>query len=109
MNINKLILDTLNPLNVPASFQKYTGVATTYITFFSYLNQSESFANNIETSIGNYVQIDIWSKDDYTDIVTNVKLALAQAGFRKSYETEMFENETLIYHKVLRFFYLENV
>mgnify|MGYP007062995591 CR=1 len=40
MNINKLIIDTLKPLNIPTVFIKYTGSATTYITFVEYLCES---------------------------------------------------------------------
>lgn len=107
--INKLIMDTLSPLEVPASFQKYTGNETAYITFFEYLQQSESFADNMETCIGHYIQVDVWSKEDYTFLVDSIVNEMTKSGFRKTTQTEMYENETQTYHKALRFFYLEEV
>ena len=107
--INKLIVDTLCPLRVPVSFQKYTGSETGYITFFEYMQQSESFADNMETCIGHYIQVDVWSKEDYTFIVDSIVNEMTKSGFRKTTQTEMYENETQTYHKALRFFYLEEV
>lgn len=107
--INKLVMETLSSVGVPVSFQKYSGNETTYITFFEYLQQIESFADNNETCRGHYVQVDVWSKEDYTTFVGNVLNAMIQAGFRKTTQTEMYEDETQIYHKVLRFYYEEEV
>lgn len=106
--MNKLIIDTLGPLKVPVCFQKYSGTEAAYITFFEYLNQNESYADNKDTSTGHYMQIDIWSKEDYTALRDKVIVALENAGFSKVSETEMYENDTQIYHKSLRVFYLQN-
>lgn len=105
--INKLIMDTLSPLKIPVSFQKYTGSESPYITFFEYLQQSESFADNMETCIGHYIQVDVWCKEDYTAIVDSILNIMTKAAFRKTTQTEMYENDTQTYHKVLRFFYEE--
>ncbi|HEY5576208.1 MAG TPA: hypothetical protein VIK34_05765 [Clostridiaceae bacterium] len=107
--ISKLILDTLNNIGVPVSFMKYSGTATTYITFFEYMQQGESYADNTEKNTGHYIQVDIWSKTDYTTLRNSTLAALKAVGFSKTYETEMFESDTLIYHKILRLFYLEEV
>lgn len=108
MIINKLVIDTLKPLNIPVSFQRYNGTATTYITFFEYLQQGESYADNEEKLTGHYIQVDIWSKNDYSSIVDSVKTNMKNAGFRRTTETEIYENDTQIYHKSLRFFYAQN-
>ena len=107
--INKLIMESLSLLKIPVSFQKYTGNETAYITFFEYLQQGESFADNMETCIGHYIQVDVWSKEDYTILVDSIVNEMTKSGFRKTTQTEMYENETQTYHKVLRFFYLEEV
>lgn len=103
MDVNKLLIDTLKPLNIPVKFQKYTGTATAYTTFFEYLNNNESYADNTETSIGHYMQVDIWSKTDYTDVVNQAKILLKTIS-SKIYETEMYESDTQIYHKVIRIY-----
>lgn len=103
MNIRKLIVDTLKPLNIPICFQKYSGALTPYITFFEYLDNNEAYADNVETLAGHYMQVDIWSKTDYTDIVSQTKELLKTIS-SKTYETEMYENETQTYHKVIRIY-----
>lgn len=107
--MNKSIIDLLSPLGVPVSLQTYSGAATTYITFFNYLENVESYANNEETSLGHYIQVDVWSKGNYSALVKGVLEALKQAEFRRTYVTELYENDTKIFHKVIRVFKLEEV
>lgn len=104
--INKLVIEALKSLNVPVSFQKYNGKESTYITFFNYLEQGEQYADNEEKSTGYYIQIDIWSKSDYTELIENVKNAMETAGFIRTSAADLFESDTKIYHKAIRFFYL---
>jgi hypothetical protein len=107
--INKLVVDTLSILGIPVSFQKYSGGENTYITFFEYLRQGESYADNLETCTGHYIQVDLWCKGDYTTIAKDILDKMKNAGFRRTTETEIYEEETQTYHKVLRFFYEEEV
>jgi hypothetical protein len=107
--ISKLVMDTLSPLGVPISFQKHSGDELKYTTFFEYLQQGENFADNRETCTGHYVQVDVWSKGDYSDLINNILNAMILAGFRRTNQTEMYEDDTQTYHKVLRFFYEEEV
>ena len=102
--MNKLIIDTLKPLNIPVSFQTYSGTAPIYITFFEYLAQGESYCDDEEKVEGHYLQIDVWSKGNYNSIVKQTKELLRNAGFRRTFETELFEEDTKIYHKVIRVF-----
>lgn len=103
--MNKLIIDTLEPIGVPVALQTYTGKETTYITFFTYLAQGEQFADDEEIVTGHYIQVDVWSKGNYVDVVDEVKNRMKQAGFRRRLEHDLYENDTKIYHKVLRFVY----
>ena len=100
--MNKQIIDALKNLGVPVSFQKYEGNLTTYITFSKYLESIESYADNKETSIGNYIQVNVFSKGDYTTLVNSVLDALKTAEFRRTYVTEMYESDTKLYHKIIR-------
>jgi len=102
MNINALIISTLTPLGIPVSFQTYTGTETTYITFFKYLEDVESYANNKETSLVYYIQVDVWSKGNYSVLVESVLEALKQAGFTRNYVTETYENDIKLFHKIIR-------
>lgn len=105
--INKIIIDTLKPINIPVSFQRYTGKAKTYITFHEYFTSGEEYEDDFEFYTGHYIQVDIWSKEDYTDIVKEVKEKLENIGFKRLNEADLYESDTEIYHKALRFFYLE--
>jgi hypothetical protein len=107
MSLNKLILDTLKPVGVPVAFQTYSGTATTYITFFEYNQFGALHADDEEQETALFYQVDVWSKGDYTAIVQQVKQLMKQAGFRRTFETELYEPDTQIFHKVLRFSYVE--
>lgn len=106
--MNKLIKDTLSPLGIPVSLQCYNGSETTYITFFSYLDKGELYADDEEIATGNYIQIDVFSKENYTNIVKKVKKLMKDAGFiKKASGPELYETDTKLYHKPLRFFFYE--
>ena len=105
--INKLIIDTLKPLSIPIGFQRYSGKEQTYITFHEYIQAGEAFEEDEEKYTGHYIQIDVWSKGDYTALVKSIKELLKSAGFKRLNETDLYEPDTGIYHKGMRFYYLE--
>lgn len=43
--INKIVMDALKNIGVPVSFQTYSGKKDPYITFFTYLDRVEQFAD----------------------------------------------------------------
>jgi hypothetical protein len=100
--MNDVITAALANMGVPVEFQAYIGNETTYITFFRMLENGESWANNKKTVAGFYYQVDVWSMDNYEDLVNRVRAALEAADFTERYITEIYENETHTYHKVLR-------
>jgi len=106
MNINKLIKDSLEAISVPTSFQTYSGTATTYITYFCYNEQGELFAENQEIVTGFYVQVDVWSKADYTELAGQVQTAMIAAGFKRTTGADLYERDTKIFHKAMRFSYV---
>lgn len=106
--INKLVIDTLKPLGVPVGFQKYSGTDTTYITFHEYLQSGEVFEEDEEAFTGHYVQVDVWSRSDYTTLATNIKTLLIASGFKRLDEADFYEPDMGLYHKGLKFYYLES-
>ena len=104
MNSVKSILE---PTGVPVSRLIYIGNEDPYITFFFYNDQGEAFADNEEIVTGHYLQVDIWTKDSFTALAEQVKSLMKNAGFTRIYETELYEKDTSINHKVLRFSYYE--
>lgn len=109
MSMNALILSLLEELPVPVEYMDYSGAANTYITFFFYNEQGVLHGDDIEEVTGYGVQVDVWSKGDYTQLVEDVKSNLEEAGFRRNYATDLFENDTKIYHKVIRFNYEKDI
>ncbi|WP_350342347.1 hypothetical protein PRVXT_001575 [Proteinivorax tanatarense] len=103
MNVNSAILNALSDLDVPVSFQTYSGKKQAYITFFTYLDKPELFADDKEKVSGFYVQVDIWSKKDYTSLVETVHKRLKDVGFIKINFYDVYEQDLKIYHKVMRY------
>lgn len=105
MNLNNLIISTLAPTGVKVSFQTYTGSDTTYITFFEYNQQGALFADDVEQNTRYSVQVDVWSKGNYKNIVEQVRELMTNVGFIRNSEAELYEDDTKIFHKVFRFYY----
>ena len=103
MSLNKDILTALSPLNIPVAFQTYSGKSDTYITFFTYLEKSELHADDEEEIGGNYIQIDLWSKEDYTELTYEIHKYMKQAGFIKLNFYDLYEKDLKVYHKVMRY------
>jgi hypothetical protein len=107
--INKLIIDSLKPLNIPVSLLKYTGSSDEYIVFQEYLQQSEGFSEDDEELTGHYIQLNLFTKGDNTSLVQQTKELLNNSGFKRQNEYDLFDNETGFYNHVFRYFYLEQI
>lgn len=105
MNLNSLIRSTLTPTNVPVAFQKYSGTATTYISFFEYNQQGAQFGDDTELHTQQSIQVDVWSKGDYVALVEQVRTLMIDAGFMRNSEGELYETDNAIYHKWMRFYF----
>src|SRR5690625_8007467 len=99
--MNRLILDTLKDIGAPVAFEEYTGKEPTYVRFF-YLPQIPFSSDDKEKYTTHYVQVDIFSPVNLTQLSNNVKDKMSQVGCRKNYEVDKYEEETKIYHKLLR-------
>lgn len=105
MNLNSFIINTLAPTGIPVSFQTHTGASTTYITFFEYNQQGELFGDDEEQEIRYSVQVDVWSKGNYKNLVEQVRTLMTNVGFTRNSEAELYEDDSKIFHKVFRFYY----
>ncbi|WP_026673615.1 hypothetical protein [Alkalihalobacterium bogoriense] len=103
MSINLDVLTALSDLNIPVTFQTYSGKADTYITFFTYLDKPELHGDDKEFTTGQYIQIDVWSKGDYNQLVIDVHNRLKEVGFRKLNFYDLYEKDIKVYHKVMRY------
>ncbi|MFS1511753.1 hypothetical protein VQL36_04850 [Chengkuizengella sp. SCS-71B] len=103
MSINSIIINALKNIGLPVNFQTYFGDEKTYITFFEYNQKSRLNADDEEQRTAHFIQVDVWSNTDYTDIVSQVKQAMKSNGFTRTSEADLYEKETGIFHKVIRF------
>lgn len=106
--MNEKIISIIEELDVPVQFRHYTGKSDTYITFFTFLEKGELFGDDEEMENGIYIQLNIFSKEDYTDLVEKIKIKMKDNNFIKRYEADApYEVDTKYYHKVLRYLYIE--
>ena len=101
--MNKYILDTLKDVGAPVAFEYYEGDEDAYLRFF-YLGQDQFSSDDDEQHTIYHVQVDIFSPGNLIQLANNTKQAMKQAGFRKSYENDKYEEDTKLFHKVLRFY-----
>ncbi len=101
--MNEKIMEVLKALNIPVTFQVYKGTAKTYITFFEYNMQNEEYSEDEIEIQGYYYQIDIWSVEDYTELVTKTKELLEANEFKFIDQEDLYEKDTKIFHKGLRY------
>lgn len=106
MSLNKFIIDTLKPLNVPVSFGKYNQTADTYVVFLEYKQDGALFADDEEKKTEHIFQVDVFSKGNYLELVKKMKYLLKSVGFRRTFETETYEEEMKRFRKILRFTYI---
>lgn len=65
----------------------------------------EEFAENKEIATVYLVQVDIFSKGDYTNLENKTKEKMISAGFSRSMAADLYEEDTGLYHKAMRFIY----
>lgn len=109
MNLNNLIISTLQPLNVPVAFLVYTETTRPYITFLELDQRSSLDCDNQEKETAHTIQVDVFHTGNYKDLVESVKQKLIAVGFTRSNEQDFYETDTKLFHKVIRFSYYEEV
>lgn len=103
MSLNSIIISTLSPTNVPVAFQVYRGSATTYIRFFEIVDVPTVHAENEVKISQKSVQIDVFSKGNYAELVEQVKTLMQNTGFLWKGSRETYEVDTELYHYALTY------
>lgn len=77
------------------------------ITFFEVFNVPAAHADNRETASRIEMQVSIWTVDENkskeTEIASEVLSSMLTIGFMRSSSTDLYERDTGIYHKAMRF------
>ncbi|NBI30736.1 hypothetical protein [Chengkuizengella marina] len=103
MSINSIVINALKDISIPVAFQNYTGSEKIYITFFEYNQTSALNTDDEEQRTAHYIQVDVWSNTDYTNIVDQVKERMKLEDFSRTSEADFYEKDTSIFHKAIRF------
>lgn len=82
-------------------------INNTHITFCELSDRSNNSSDDEEEDILHTVQIDIWSLKDEWQLKKEVKKLMLNNDFGYVEGQDFFETDTKIYHKSLRFNYLE--
>lgn len=106
MNINKLIIDTLNKINIPIRYIAYSGSEPTYITFFELNNTNEDYSEDVNETEVHSLQIDLWSKSDVTKLKNDIKKALEEVFYDVTYQ-DLYESDTKVFHIAFRCYFYE--
>lgn len=74
-----------------------------YIEYEVIDEYGSDFAENEEKYTRYIIQVDIFSKRDYTEIEDTVKKHMISAGFERGMAADLYEEKTGLQHKGMRF------
>jgi len=109
MSINSTITSALDPLGVPVAFHEYVTddgevKPPFYIEFFTYLQQGDNFADDVEKSTSYSVQVDVYGQSPTDNLAKQVKTALMAKGFIRTAEYELYNKADVNpYRKMMSF------
>lgn len=106
MNINNLIIDTLRPIGLDVRYMKYSGENDSYITFFEINNMDDDYSDNESETEIHSLQIDLFAKNDPTQLKKDIKKAL-KSRFKDVTYTDFYESDTGTYHIAFRCYFYE--
>ncbi|MCK9327264.1 MAG: hypothetical protein M0P69_17360 [Bacteroidales bacterium] len=73
------------------------------ITFFEMVNFDENYADDTSYSSRLVYQVDIWSKANPDPIAVEVDKEMKSIGFTRIAGADLYENDTQVYHRALRY------
>lgn len=111
-DIIELVSSALDPLNVLVIEGWYDNeLNKTHITVHEFLDQEDEFEDDEASQIIHNIQVDIWSKDSLEsyNLKKSVKNLLKSNDFSYSQGEDFYETDAKIYHKGMRFTYVEYI
>ncbi|MCR3758156.1 prohead protease [Clostridium felsineum] len=79
-----------------------------YVEYEFYDENGSAYEEGKEVETNFYLQVDIFSKGSYTKLEAAIKNKLLNAGFDRGMAADLYENETQLYHKAMRFIFSIN-
>ncbi len=112
LDIIALVSKSLESLNVDVIEGWYDKeLNNTHITVHEYLESEESFQDDEASALEHNLQIDVWSMNSleaYT-LKKKIRKLMKENNFKYESGQDFYEVDTGIYHKALRFTYLEEI
>jgi hypothetical protein len=102
---------TVEGVEIPVEFLRYTGHNTTYITYMEHMIDTEYYSDDELTNYIDYYDFDIFSKGNYIKVIESMKVLLEQNGFKwkpSMTSADMYEDDTGYFHKTLCFAYIRD-
>lgn len=104
------IYDVLSQLQVPVRYGWYDeNINQQHVTYFVALESISEYEDDDESSLNYVVQVDVWSREDDTQICKEIRKILKTHSFKFIESADLFEVDTKIYHKAMRFNYYQEV
>lgn len=110
----ELVYNILKPLNLPIEWQLRPSFdANQIVLSYHFFDESDfEYGDGDSTEDIGSLQIDIFSEVDYSKTIKKTKKVLKEAGFLYSHANpdtlEELDQNTVLYHKVLIFNYIES-
>ena len=102
---------TVENVEIPVEFLRYTGHKTTYITYMEHSINDTYYSDNKLTHYMDFYDFDVFSKGNYLKIIESMKEILEQNDFEwqpSMSSMDMYEDDTGYFHKTLCFAYIRN-
>ena len=109
--IDTVLSNTLEPLSIQSFYGWYDkNINDTHVTFILISDNEDDYSDDEAESVNYLIQVDIWSKKNMEDLKKTIKLAMKTLD-NCTYSTgaDLYEDDTQIYHKALRFNVLEAI
>lgn len=76
-----------------------------YVEYEFYDENGNAYEEGKEVETNFYLQVDIFSKGSYAELEAAIKNKLLNAGFDRGMAADLYEKETKLYHKAMRFIF----
>lgn len=83
----------------------------THVTFYVYNEVPDNFSDDEFECIGYYIQFDVWGTNEEETLQTKnkVRKILINNNFSWQESNDDFETDTELYHRAMRFYFVEEV
>jgi hypothetical protein len=76
-----------------------------YVEYLFYDENGAAWEEGKEISTDYFLQIDIFSKGSYSDLENKIKEKLMNVGFERDMAADLYESDTQLFHKAMRFIF----